>query len=435
MRLYKFFHNFLTPRVFFAVLAIALSSLVVFFSKPYLQGDESRYLNFSQNILNGFYANPDLKPGFLWNGPGYPILITPLKFLNFPYISYRILNVVLIILGAYFLFKFLLNFFSARKAAIISFLGTISHPFIFDAVTRILTESFTFFLFNFFFFFLFEFINQNKKRYLILSSISGGFLMLTKVFFAYVFLVVSIITLVLFLINRLNYRYSIIFSSSFLICIPYLLYTYTLTNKFFYWSDAGGSSLYSMSTPYKNEFGDWFPSSIDPKTKKISYLTENSRTTVPKSNPPYYENHEPFFISIKNKNGVMKDEFLKEKALENIFNHPVKYLQNIGWNISRIFFRAPFTDRELKTSFKIIFYTHGFILLVGFIFTLCSTIYFKNKTSIKIALLFVLVTLLGTSLLSAESRFLFPYYGIFISLIFIQLKKIYSWSSLKKSQL
>ena len=36
--------------------------------------DEVRYLNYAQNILNGYYSDtfPNIK---LWNGPGYPLLL------------------------------------------------------------------------------------------------------------------------------------------------------------------------------------------------------------------------------------------------------------------------------------------------------------------------------------------------------------------------
>ena len=131
---------------------------------------------------------------------------------------------------------------------------------------------------------------------------------------------------------------------------------------------------------------------------------------------------------------MQRDENLKKKAIENIINHPTKYFKNISSNISRIFFRAPFTDRELKTSFKLIFYTHGFVLLTCYIFSLFSTLFIMNRTTVKIITLFVLISLFGISLLSAESRFIFPIYGIFISLISIQIKNFISWRSQKKYQ-
>ena len=435
MRLLKLFDFYFAPRIVFPLLLIILSFLVIFFSKPYLQGDEERYLNFSQNLLNGFYANPDLKPGFLWNGPGYPLLIAPIKFLKLPLIVYRILNIILIFLGSYFLYKILLHHFTKSQAALITFIGSVTHPYIFDAVTRILTESFSFFLINLFIFSLANLIETQKSKYLFICSFSGGFLMLTKVFFSYVFLALLLVSIVLSFFKKMKYLSPKIFFYPFIICLPYLTYTYSLTGKYFYWSDAGGSSLYSMSTPFENEYGDWFSANIDFENQKVRILTEQSRTTIPKGNDTYYEDHVPFLLSINNKSGVERDSLLKEKAIQNIIENPFKFSKNIIWNISRIFLRTPFTDRELKKSFKFIFYTHGLALIIGYLISVIS-MFFINKDKLTIGfLIFISITLFGTSMLSAESRFLFPIYGIFIALIFIQLKNISFWINQRKSQL
>ena len=51
-----------------------------------------------------------------------------------------------------------------------------------------------------------------------------------------------------------------------------MLYTYKLTGKIFSWSTAGGMNLYTLSTPYKNEYGDWFTnSSLKDKTELDSH--------------------------------------------------------------------------------------------------------------------------------------------------------------------
>ena len=76
---------------FFPLLLILLS-ITFLLSENVLQGDEGKYLKFSENLLNGHYANSDLKPGFLWNGPGYPIILTPFTYFKSPLIYPKILN-------------------------------------------------------------------------------------------------------------------------------------------------------------------------------------------------------------------------------------------------------------------------------------------------------------------------------------------------------
>ena len=434
MQLAKFFKLFFYTRSVFFIATIFSLIIVLNFSESSFAGDEPRYLSFAENIVNGFYAKKDLKPGFLWNGPGYPLIISPLKKLNASILSYKILNVAFIVLGIYFLYKLLNNFFNKNISLLIALIGGYSHPYIFHALTRILTESFSFFLVNASIYFSYKFFISSHKKYLIYSSIFSLFLILTKVFFYYVYLVIFLITCFFYLIKKLDFKFANNYILPLILCIPYFVYTFSLTNKPFYLSDAGGSTLYSMSTPYEDEYCDWFSASIDTMNPVVGFSKEGSITTKPKTNPPYFQRHLPFLVSISSLNGVQRDENLKKKAIENIINHPTKYFKNISSNISRIFFRAPFTDRELKTSFKLIFYTHGFVLLTCYIFSLFSTLFIMNRTTVKIITLFVLISLFGISLLSAESRFIFPIYGIFISLISIQIKNFISWRSQKKYQ-
>ena len=395
------------------------------FSKPILQGDEGRYLVFSENLLNGFYAKPNLKPGFLWNGPGYPIIISPFKALDVPLICYKILNIFFVFLSIFPLYIVLKNFLNKRVSLVISSLIPLSHPYIFDSLTRILTESLAFFLINVFFLLMFKFEKTNKIKFLLINIPVSGLLILTKVFFSYVFLFLTLIFLVHSFYNKKRISYLFFFSSPFLFCLPYLFYTFSITNKIFYWSDAGGSSLYSMSTPYEDEFGDWFSPVLD-ENNRVRYSAKGSRTTIPKLNPPFYQRHNLFLSSISKMNGLEKDAELKKEAIKNIIENPYKYSKNVLYNISRIFLREPFTDRKLKPFFKLIFYSHGIILLVGYLFSLLSTFITRNNFFIKLSTIFVLITLSLTSLLSAESRFLFPFYGIFLSLIIIQIKNFRS---------
>ena len=76
----------------FTPLLVAYAIISFFFSENILVADEGRYLNFSENILNGFYANPDLKPGFLWCGPGYPIILLLFTLLKAKLVYYIIIK-------------------------------------------------------------------------------------------------------------------------------------------------------------------------------------------------------------------------------------------------------------------------------------------------------------------------------------------------------
>ena len=397
--------------VFFPLLIFYLL-ITAFFSENNFRGDEGRYVKFSENIINGYYANKDLKPGFLWNGPGYPIILTPFTYFNTPLIYPKILNSLFLFFGVIFLYKSLRFKLNHKTSVFLSYISGITHPFFFLSISLILTESISFFLISVSLFYFINFFKTNKKRDLIIFNLSSGFLILTKVFFSYVFLVCGIISFFLWIIHnkkrKLNYLIKLSFYP-FIICIPYLLYTYSLTNKMFYWSDAGGSSLYSMSTPYENEYGDFFPA-----TEGLGGLSY-SRTTTQKNNN-LKENHIMFIKTLNGLNGVEKDQRLKKESIKNIISYPTKYLKNIIYNFGRISIRYPFTNREVKPLLLLILIFHFSLLLFPLLLSIKKII--SNVIYEKIIITtFFSVFLLGTLLLSAESRFIFPIYPILIYII------------------
>ena len=397
--------------VFLPLLIIYLF-LTLLLSKNSFQGDEGRYVSFSENIINGHYANSDLKPGFLWNGPGYPIILTPFTYFKVPLIYPKILNSLFLFVGVIFLYKCLRFKLNHKISVFLSYVSGITHPFFFLSISLILTESLSYFLISVSLFYFIKFFKSHKNIDLFIFSLSSGLLILTKVFFSYVFLVCGVISFVFYVIYRkkinLNYLIKLSFYP-FIICIPYIFYTYQLTNKVFYWSDAGGSSLYSMSTPFENEYGDWFTPS-----ENLGGLS-NSRTSYYKENN-LRENHSKFFKSLIGLNGIEKDKRLKKKAIENITSNKIKYLKNIVYNFGRISIRHPFTNRQVYPLFLMIFVFHFSILFLPFILSI-KKLFFNLIYEKIIVLTFFSVFLVGTLLLSAESRFIFPIYPIIIYLI------------------
>jgi hypothetical protein len=82
-------------------------------------------------------------------------------------------------------------------------------------------------------------------------------------------------------------------------CVPYLLYTHSLTGRTFYWGTNGGMSLYWISTPYPSELGSWF-SVTDVKEK------------------PELAPHREFFAKLEQLSDVERDDALKKQAVYNI---------------------------------------------------------------------------------------------------------------------
>ena len=83
------------------VLFILICVNIIFQSEP--TNDEIRYLNFAENLIAGYYTN-NLNPGFLWNGPGYPIILALFLKLQANFLALKLLNSFFIFFGTFFIF-------------------------------------------------------------------------------------------------------------------------------------------------------------------------------------------------------------------------------------------------------------------------------------------------------------------------------------------
>jgi len=397
----------------FLPLLILYIGVTLVFNDSHFKGDEARYINFTQNLLKGYYANPDMKSGFLWNGPGYPIILIPFVYFKLPLIFPKLLNTLLVFIGVVFLYKSLLFFINKKQSFIVALLCGLTHPYFLFSITSVLTEAPSFFLISLSVYFFLKYSRNNKKLDLFITSFLLGYLVLTKVFFSYVLLAGLIILLgvsVLAKFKTPHARFIKLILYAYLVCLPYLIYTYSVTGKFFYWGDSGGLSLYCMSTPYESEYGDWyFP-------KLYDKLGEPTSTTTPLKNT-LFQNHSKFLDSISQFDGLKQDELLKKTAIANIKMHKLKYLKNIVYNFGRISFRYPFTDRQVKPMLLIVNVLHFCFIFFPLVCVLAILLFKEMEAELNYIALFFLISVGGILLLSAESRFLFPLYPVMLFLI------------------
>ncbi|KJD32065.1 hypothetical protein PK35_11535 [Tamlana nanhaiensis] len=358
-----------------------------------LGGDQARYLQYAENLINGTYAIDGAL--FLWNGPGYPLLLAPFVFLNASIVFLKSLNIIFIFSGVYFFHKTCLEFFNKKQAIICSYILGLYYPNLLFSLKYILTEGFAFFLACGLLFYLTIAIKKGKRKHILVASIYLVLLLLTKVIFAYVIFGLIGISLFALAIKKFKSpakRILIICVFANVLSLPYLFYTYTLTNKFPYYSNAGGQCIYWLSTPYENEQGEWVLASDKYfKTK------------------PQYKNHNTFLSSISNLKPVEKDASLKEKAIAQIKQNPKKFVKNYISNISRLFLDIPNSYTPQNIGFIFYAVPNSFV----FVF-LCLSILFnflnlkKLPFSILVILTFVLIYLFGSSLLCAYPRILYP---------------------------
>jgi hypothetical protein len=354
--------------------------------------DGARYLWFAENLTDGFYSPAGQIN--LWSGPGYPLMLSPVVSLGLPLITARLLNIVFMFGAAVYFFLLLRRYVGIGLATVSAYVLALWPPAL-KVMPQVMTEPLTVFLICGFSFHLTGMHRSEDRRWLnfVLASVFLGYLALTRVIFGYVIPVALLIAAVLYLIKRSGSwkRDVLVCCLSLIICIPYLGYTYSLTDRVYYWSTSGGMSLYWMSTPHEGELGDW----------------HNMRSAL--KHPELSKNHVPFFSEIGGLSPVEKDDALKAKAIENIKSRPGKYFRNWIANLGRLAVNLPYsyTDQKLRNLLDII---PSMLLLV---FTcLCIRPAYRRRDRIPhelwMLLLVGLVYLGGTSLLSAFQRFQLP---------------------------
>ena len=208
-------------------------------------------------------------------------------------------------------------------------------------------------------------------------------------------------------------RSLLVFTFALLFTLPYLFYTYSLTGRFFYWSNAGGTTIYWMSTPYAEEFGDWFNADLQPNGS-IDGSAENAQQKL-------IENHQQHHNKILRYTGVERDDAFKRKGFENIRNYPVKYFKNWIANIGRLLFNYPQSYRKPGIGMYLNMIPNMFVVVLGALLIVPA---FKISRNIpffmKFLMLLCLIYLAGSSLVSAMIRMFYiivPIIGLWLAYV------------------
>jgi len=365
--------------------------------------DEGRYLYLSNNLLNGFYSPPFPEIN-IWCGPGYPLFIAPFIFFKLPLMALRLLNVLLLYFSLIISFRTLSIYSSTKNAFLYTVVLGLYFP-IFEMLPLIMSEPLTWFLISLICF-LFIRNYQTKVvslKLIFLTSFSIAFLAMVKVIFGYVILLMLFVSIFMFFLPAFRSsakKSTLIFLLSFVFCLPWLFYTYSLTGKPFYWAKTGSINLYTMSTPFENELGDW--------------IGDDELQLNP--------NHKVFMDSILQLNNLQRDEARQAAAIENIKSHPKKYFSNWVANVGRLLFSYPYSNSEqnIRTYWTII--PNMFVVVIITIAFAFSIFHYKKFPEALILLfLFFIIYLLGSTLVSAFRRIFYvtmPFWILFVSFVF-----------------
>jgi hypothetical protein len=365
------------------------------------RGDEGGYISFATNLTHGYYSpRGDVD---LWWGPGYPIILAPFVFFKAPLLIPKLLNAAFLFYAVIYFYQTLRLYTDGRYLLLFTYLFGLYPPFL-RLLGYIWTETLAVLLISGL---LYHFCKVGRERthakmHQVLAGLYLGYLALTKVFFGYVILASLIISLLVlvFRTGHLIKKAALVCCIALVVCLPYLCYTYSLTNKIFYWSNSGGLQLYWMSSPYSEELGDWqFRDPAKGRGKAV-------------------ENHLALFERVSKLPAVERDDAFKRAAIQNIAHHPFKYFTNWLANVGRLFFDYPYSyaPQTLRTYFYMI--PNLFIFAVSLL-----TLYpawqrrYLTPSELHLLVFFTILATAGESLLSAYARLfwiLTPIIDVFI---------------------
>lgn len=399
---YRHFNN---PYLFFSPFLIIYLFIVIIFHNDAFVGDESRYMILAENLLKLNFSQSE-PVNIMTNGIGYPLAITPFLALKLPQISISIMNAFLYYLSIVLIFKTLKLIVNKKLSLLVSIFWAFYYNS-YELMPFILSEIFTIFLISLLVYYLSKSFIVKKtngtKYYYILSGMVFGYIALTKFIFGYVLLLVLIGSLSLWIYDRKssNYRIGLIITLiAFAINIPYLVVSYNITGKLFQWGGVTGDNLYWMSTPFQEEYGDWYNFN---RINNENYV--NSHDYIPYRDSVRSLNHSSVDKLIYKQNGTLDDNLLKKIAIDNIKSHPIKYIQNCICNVGRMLFSFPYSYTFQNPKTLIRFPLNG-IISVFLLFTFIPTFLNWRKIlyPIRYMIFFVLIYLGGSSLASAETR-------------------------------
>ena len=382
------------PLLIFFPFFIIFVLIILRFNSDVLAGDEGRYYEFSKNIILGFYSPPapDIN---LWSGPGYPLVLVPFVWLNAPLVVIKLANAVFQYFSIIFLFHAITRYVSRGYALLFSFSWALYY-ISYQELYSMLTEPLASFLCALILYLITRknSLGQLTNKYLIFTGLALGFLALTKIIFGYVIIGMLVICSIYFLIRGgkgKGGKCILLLLTSLALNVPYLIYTYNLTGKIFYWGNSGGSSLYWMSTPVEGEYGDWNNSTFTANCGHDLKIPCNSNLIA--------KNHQENIDYIGQHPIIDQDDAFKVLAINNIKNYPVKYVRNIISNFSRLFFGIPnsyFYQRE-QTIWRIL--PNSIVLTLLFFSAVISIanlmrITYEVKLIVGVTYLYLLLSLL-----------------------------------------
>jgi 4-amino-4-deoxy-L-arabinose transferase-like glycosyltransferase len=398
--------------LFLPFLALYIA-IILILSKNELIIDEPSYLGYVSNLLHGYYSPPppDID---LWHAPGYPLLITPFVAAGVPLLAIRLLNAVFLYFSVVLIYR-LMSKLVSPKMALYAAIAVGCYWLAWKGLSLIMTETFVFFLVTEICWSAYKSFNEKKinNRYTYQLAFFLGYLALTRFLFGYVLLVALLLSAALWIWKRKwPFKKSVIvFAFALVVTLPWLMYTYSLTGRVFYWGNSGGTTLYWISNPHEGEYGEWFNTQLEPNGS----IDGNE----PGAHEKLEAHHRQIINEIIQYRGVERDDAYKRKAFENIRNHPGKYFKNWLANVSRLLFNVPQSYRPFGLG-ALLNMTPNLVLVAAMVFLFIPSWRMRRQIPffIKFLLLVAIIYFGASSLISGTIRMFYILFPILVVWLF-----------------
>lgn len=336
-----------------AVVFVIYAALSVFRHSSTLIWDEHRYIESATNLTQGFYV-PDSDPSFV-NGPGYPVVLLP--FVSGPdaWLWARVLNAVFMA-GAVGFVWLTVRRYAGAWWALGGSLITAFHPTFLWMGFSIMSEPLSVFLLTGFAWAFTRALapeslaGKGGWRWVALAVFFFTWLIMTRVFFGHVLAAMAVLSVLLLGIKdwRPALRRTLaILAGSFVLCLPWLGYTYSKTGHVMCWSTNSSELLYWLTSHREGENGHWF-GRTDVETK--DYI---------------HPDHKAFYRELFTHSILEREKMYKERAVAQFKEAPAKVAYNWLCNLSRLAFGFPRSHQQEELRMVVLVLINGPLILVA----------------------------------------------------------------------
>jgi 4-amino-4-deoxy-L-arabinose transferase-like glycosyltransferase len=322
------------------LLALYLAALAFFPAHP---DDEGSYVTLAERLTHGTYVTGDNQALLdaspespdLWYGPGLPAVLAPLVAVDAPIWVLRLTG-PLILFGAMLLLYVLARDRWGPQVARIAAYGVGLYPPFWALLSNLHSEVLAILFTTAAMLFLSRYLTRGGLSWFLLGAGALAGLALTRVAYGWVLTFALVVLALWWLVGRSRAaaRASLMVAAALVLCVPWLAYTHSKTDRYFVWGNSGALSLYWMASPFPGDLGDW--------------QQANDVFTDPALAP-----HRPFFESLRGLTLAEQNARIQHEAVRTIVHHPANYAWNVVANVSRMLFNEPYsrTARQANDLF------------------------------------------------------------------------------------